>query len=228
MRLDPVLVWPAALCLAGFVLLPRLFQGGAYVDTRLLPQAIALGLIACAPRDIALERPIAIGATAFFAARIAGATAAFLLFAAGQQRELAALDALPRGARVLVLVNEPCSSAWSNARLGHVAGLAIARRDAFVNEQWALAGQQLIKPILPGVGAFARDPSHLVYPATCEFVTTDYDQALRTFDRGVFDHVWTIGFPASRARDRSLVPVWRSDRSALFAVRPLPTRPARP
>lgn len=213
---------PALLGAAAFVLLPRFYAGGAYVDMRMLPYSLALALLAIRVPD-AEARRWAAGATAFFALRTGTTTAAFLLFASGQAAVLRALPVLPEGSAVLVLVDEPSSGAWLNPRFTHIAGMAIARRRVFTNEQWALTGQQLIRPLHPGAAPLDRDPSQLVYPP--EYKTTDFDHAIGAFDRGTFGYVWTIGFPAGRARARDLVPIWSDGTSAVYRVTATPSVP---
>ncbi len=225
----PVLGVPAALSLAAFVLLPRLFQGGAYVDMRMLPAAVALALLAIrvSPDEPAIERRLARVAALFLLARTAGTTLAFALYAQGQVQALRALPALPVGSAVLVLVNEPPGVEWSQPRLTHIAGLAIARRRVFANEQWALPGQQSIRPLHPDAAPLDRDPSQLVYPRGSERVSTDFDAAIREFSRCTFDAVWTIGFPAGRAHAADLRLVWSDARSAVYRVRRAPACPRR-
>jgi len=216
-----VLGVPALLGLAAFILLPRLFQGGAGVDMRILPYAAALGILAIrvAPGEERLERRLAAAGATFFAMRIATTTLAFVLYSQGQALALRAMEALPPGSAVLVLVDEPSLKSWFNPRLSHIAGIAIARRRVFTNEQWALAGQQLIRPLHPSAAPFDSDPSQIVHPAGSEDQSVDFDKAIATFDRCTFQRVWTIGFPAGRARAADLMPIWSDGRSAVYAVK---------
>jgi len=198
-----VLGIPALLSLIAFLALPRLFQGGADVDMRILPYAAALGLLAIRvrPGHEIFERRLAVLAAAFLALRTATTTLAFLLFSQGQQAALRALDAIP-------------------PRLSHVAGIAIARRRVFTNEQWALAGQQLIRPLHPRAVPFDADPSQIVHPpGSSNDQSVDFDKAITAFDRCTFQRVWTIGFPAGRAHAADLAPIWSDGRSAVYAVR---------
>jgi hypothetical protein len=216
-----VLGIPALLGVAAFILLPRLFQGGAGVDMRILPYAAALGILAIriAPGQEAFERRLAIGGTAFFALRIVTTTFAFVLYSQGQTTALRAMEAIPRGSAVLVLVDEPSLKSWFNPRLSHIAGIAIARRRVFTNEQWALAGQQLIHPLHPTATPFDSDPSQIVHPAGSEDQSVDFDKAIAMFDRCTFQRVWTIGFPAGHAHSSDLTPIWSDGRSAVYSVR---------
>jgi hypothetical protein len=220
-RLDPLTGTAALLCFGAFLALPRLLFGGAYVDMRLLAPALALALVAIRvrPGHDKLERGLAIAATGFFVMRTITSTIAFLLFAAPQQAALEAVAQLPRGTAVLVLVNEPCASDWYSNRLGHIAGIAIARRDIFENGQWALADQQLLRPRHPEAEPYRADPSQLVYPASCEYKPTQFDAAIRDFDRGTFRYVWTVDFPARPALAGDVRLVWSNKVSALYAVK---------
>lgn len=217
---DPVL---GVLALAGFAIflsLPRLLLGGAYVDMRMLGIAVALALAAIRVTDEHLAPRVALAATAFFALRTITSTIAMVLFAQDQRAAQAAVDHIPRGAAVLVLVNEPCSWQWSSHRLTHIDGLAIARRDAFTNGQWALGGQQLIAPRHPEAEPYRADPSQLVYPGYCEYRTTILSKALRDFDRGTYDYVWTMDYPARPRLAPDVRLVWNNGTSALYVVDP--------
>ena len=217
-----LLALPALFGFAAFLALPRLFQGGAEVDMRILPYAAALGLLAIRvrPGHALLERHLALAGTAFFAMRIATTTVAFLLFTQGQNAALRAIDVLPPGGAVLVLVDEPSMKSWFNPRLSHIAGIAIARRRVFANEQWALAGQQLIHPLHPQAAPFDSDPSQIVPPPNNP--DRSLDQAIAAFDRCTFRRVWTIGFPAGRAHAADLTAIWSDGHSAVYAVAPDP------
>ncbi|RDE04952.1 hypothetical protein DVW87_15425 [Sphingomonas aracearum] len=216
---------PAALCVLAFLLLPRLYAGGAYVDARALPYAVALAIVAIRVRDedSAFSARLALLGNAFFAVRTTTSIVALALFAREQQAELAALPYLPQGTAVLALVHEPISSDWNNPRLAHIAGLAVARRRAFTNEQWAIAGQQPITTRHPAAAPLDRDPSQLIR-SDGSGGRLSFDQAIARFDRATFRYVWTIGFPPGRAHAPDLAPVWSNGRSALYRV----TAPERP
>lgn len=215
-----ILGWPALLCLAAFLLLPRLFMGGSYVDMRMIPAATMLAIIAIKPASgqAGLGRVIAWMGLAFLVIRLAVGTVSFVEWSHDQQRELAAIDAIPRGAAVLALVAHPCKPPWSDPRRDHLPGLAVVRRDVFVNEQWALDGQQLLRIRHPVPLAFRSDPSQLVFPDGCPVVGTRLAPAIAAFPRSAFTHVWTIGFPPGAAKARDLRLVWSNGRSALYRV----------
>jgi hypothetical protein len=210
----------ALVALATFLALPRLLMGGAYVDMRMLPIAVALALLAIRvrPGGAVAGHTLALLAAGYLALRALATTASFAIAGQAQAEALAITPAIPRGAAVLVLVNEPCSTVWDGDRLGHVAGIAIAERDVFQNGQWGLAGQQLLRPRHPEAEPYRADPSQLVRPRRCEAHPTDFAAAIRDFHRGTFTHVWTIGFPARRALARDVRLVAANRRSALYRV----------
>lgn len=215
----PVLGVPALLGGVAFVVLPAFYAGASLVDMRILPASVALGLLAIrvTPGEERLERRLALLGAGFFVARLATSTVALLLFAHGQEQAARAIGVFPPGAAVLVLVNEPSAGDWRNPRLSHIAGLATERAGVFTNEQWALAGQQLVRPLHPAAAPYDRDPSQLVYPPGLGG-ETDFDRAIAGFDRSTFGYVWTIGFPAGRVHAADLLPIWSDRRSAVYRV----------
>ena len=108
--------------------------------------------------------------------------------------------------------------AWNGARLGHLGGLAVIERDAFVNTQWQLAGQQLVRP--RHAGAFVSDPSQYIRPWHCREISAGLGSSLRRFDRNLFTHVWLLDFPVDQGVTRDLKPVARAARSVLYRVDP--------
>ena len=223
----------AAILLGGmFVALPRVIFGSNYADMRLLPYAIAVGIL-----GIRLRTPVdgrggragtvlAAAGLAFFAARTAATTASFHLYDRDYDRELAALDHVPRGARLVSFVTMPCVKAWARDRREHLPAMALVRRDAFANDQWSMAGAQPLTVIYPA-GAFATDPSQIVFDRPCPGERSlTLAQALAGFPRDRFDYVWLIR-PArfDPALTTGLAPVWRDGPSALYRVvdrRPTP------
>lgn len=217
----PLLGWPALFALGGFLLLPRLLLGGSYVDMRMMPAVWMLALLAIRPpEDRRFGQALAIAGLIFFGVRTAATALSFVLRAAEQRAELGAVDALPRGARVLALVYRPCLTPWSDIRPEHLPAFATITRDAFANEQWAIAGQQYLLIRHLAARPFGADPSQLVYPPGCEEQGRSLAEAVETFPRAAFSHVWIIGnrLPRHRSRSSGLVPVWTNGRSELYEV----------
>ncbi len=219
LAIRPVLGVPAALGFVIFLVLPYIFQGGAYLDMRMLAPAFMLALLSVRVSPAGSGGGLALAATGFFVARLIGTTLAFAQLAQGQERDWRAIPALPKGGAVLVLTNVAGEERWDAPRRWHVAGVAIARAGVFTNTPWVMPGQHLIRPRVSRAAPYDRDPSGLVFAPGSEGGATDFDQAIREFDRCAFDAVWTIGFPRGRARAADLVPVWAEGDSAVYRVR---------
>lgn len=210
-----------------FVLLPRIVFGSAYADMRLAPYLFAIALVAIRFPPAAGRRYVqafAIAALAFVGARLGGNTISAWLYDRSYDRELAALDHIPRGARMVSFVGRPCIEPWAMSRLLHLPGIALVRRQAFSNDQWTMAGAQLLqvryKPGLP----FVRDPTQIVTARRCRHeVWRTANMALSTFPREAFDYVWLISPPPFEPESvADLLPIWRSGRSVLYRVEKIP------
>ena len=213
------------LCLC-FVCLPRILFGSAYADMRLAPFIFAVALIAIRFRGqtpLRFARMLAAIGLAFYVARIAATSISLALAANQQQRALGAIDHLPVGARVLSLVGTPCGEDWALSRMSHLGGIAIARRNAFENDQWNIAGANLLQVRNPGqYGGFAADPSQIVVSMSCQ--RREYhgiDGVIAAFPRASFDYLWLIEPPAHNPRGLAgMTRVWSAGASALYRVAP--------
>jgi hypothetical protein len=216
-RFDPTTGAAALIGLVAFAIFPFTVAAGAYADMRLLGPAVAIALVAIRP-PAPWERAVAIGATLFFGVRTVAGTISMLIAAQPQQQALEAVPHIPRGAAVLVLAQENCATDWVSRRLGHVSGIAVARRDAFESSQWTLPGQQLLRHRHERAEPYASDPSQLVYPLGCAYRPTDPATAIRDFDRGTFTHVWVIGFRPQPALAPDVKLEWSNGMSSIYRV----------
>ena len=213
----------ALFLLAVFVLLPRIVFGSAYADMRLVPFFVAIALVALRPRA---RTPIRHAATlaamglAFFLVRIAGTTVSFWLYDQSYDRNLAALDHLPVGARLVTFVGTSCRNDWFMSRLEHFPALALERRLAYANDQWSMAGGQLLTVRYLPAQRFAHDPSQLVTFVQCpREYWRPISRSMAMFPRAAFDYVWLIHVPPYPSQwNQGLVPVWRGDNSVLYRV----------
>ena len=206
-----------------FVLLPRIVFGSAYADMRLAPYVFAIALVAirmtpkAGPRFV---QGLAVAGLAFFAVRTTASTASMAIYDRIYDRELGAIAHVPRGARMVSFVGRPCREPWAMSRLLHLPGLALARRRAFSNDQWALPGAQLLQVRYRAGWPFIRDPTQVVTYRRCRGEAwRPIHIALATFPREAFDYVWLIQPPPYDPRlAAGLRPVWRSGRSVLYRV----------
>lgn len=213
----------ALLLLAVYILLPRVVFGSAYADMRLVPYIFMVALIAIRPRPgLSMRRAHIIAAIglAFFAVRMGATAASFYLYDKAYDRNLAALNHLPVGARLVTFVGETCYNEWKMTRLQHLAGIALERRLAYANDQWSMEGGQLLTVRFPEGQGYRHDPSEIVSDVQCPREWwRPIAGALAGFPRSAFDYVWMIEPPAYDKRlEAGLIPVWRDGSSALFRI----------
>ncbi|MBR0553240.1 hypothetical protein [Stakelama marina] len=213
----------ALFLLAVYLLLPRIVFGSAYADMRLAPFVFGIALIALRPKpglSIRRANVVALLGLAFFLVRIGATTASFYLYDQRYTRELAALDHVPKGARLLSFVGTTCRYYWKMSRVEHMPGLALERRLAFSNDQWSMAGGQLLTVRYAAGRGFNHDPSELVTYRKCHGeMWRPIDWALRTFPRDAFDYLWLIGPPPyDPALLKGMTPVWRDGTSMVLRI----------
>lgn len=213
----------ALFLIAIYILLPRIVFGSAYADMRLAPYLFAIALVAIRFNEGACRRlvnVVAIAGALFIAARTAGTTASMWLYDRSFDSQLAALDHVPHGARMISFVGRPCEEPWGMSRLLHLPGMAIVRRHAFSNDQWTMEGAQLLDVHYGAGWPFIRDPSQIVTRGRCRHeVWRPADVALAGFPRAAFDYVWLIDPPVLAAEDLvGLTPLWRGEDGALYRV----------
>ena len=224
------LAFSVIILFAFFLILPRILFSSAYADMRLVPFMLATLILAIRFKDATdplLARNLALIGLAFYVGRIAVTTTSMALAANQQQAQLAALDQVPRGARLLTLIHVPCRSQWALPRNSHLGAMAIVRRHAFSNDQWAIEGMNLLSVRYTAAGRFMSDPSQLVRSPTCP-PRTEYrptDRALWLIPGDAFDYVWLIDWPAAEVRTPvGFTPVWRGPASLLYAKPPIAAR----
>jgi len=206
-----------------FMALPRIVFGSAYADMRLAPYLVAVALIAIRfPEGIRprFMKGVAAVALAFVLVRTGATTVSMVLYDRSFDRNLEALRHVPAGARMVSFVGRNCREPWAMSRLLHLPGMAIVRRHAFSNDQWTMAGAQLLDVRYRDAWPFMRDPSEVVTPRPCRReVWLTANEAMAHFPRDAFDYVWTIDpppFDPGFASD--LQPIWRSGTSVLYRV----------
>lgn len=217
---DPALAGAAALLALAALLLPYKLMGSAYADMRLFPYALALGVLAIRSERLAFKASagVAAAALACVALRIGTVTTSNYLASNEQQRLLSALEMMPRGTRLAVLVGQPCDGRWALQRNAHLGSMVTVRRHGFSNDQWAASGLNLLERRYQPPGRFAADPSQLVQPGSC-VLTWTVDQALAVVPRPSFDYLWLIS--TERPDPRLLTgmqPIWRSGDSTLYRI----------
>jgi hypothetical protein len=206
-----------------FAILPRIIFGSAYADMRLVPYAMAVGLIAIRFRgapDTRTAQVLAVLGLLFFATRTAANAISLAMAGEDQRAKLQAIDRMPLGARVITLTGMPCRSYWPLLRNSHLGAMVIVRRDGFSNDQWLLEGVNLLDLKYRAAGYFAADPSQLVRPNGCrDAIHRTIGDSLKALPRTDFDFLWLIDVPPYDPADvAGLRPVWRGPGSILYRL----------
>jgi len=206
-----------------YIVLPRIVFGSAYADMRLAPYLFVIALIAIRfpeRRGLRVAHALAIAGLAFTLVRTGGTTVSMWMYDRAFDRELAALDHVPHGARMVSLVGRPCIEPWAMSRLLHLPGMAIVRNHAFSNDQWTMAGAQLLQVRYSPGWPFVRDATQIVTERRCpNEYWRSIEMALAIVPRDAFDYVWLIDPPRFDPwLADGLRPVWRSGTSVLYRV----------
>jgi len=137
-----------------------------------------------------------------------------------QEARMEALDHLPKGARLVTLVGQSCSNFWPLYRNSHMPSMALVRRNAFANDQWAIEGANLLLVTYREAGYFRTDPSQMVRASSCRWPSRNaLESSLRAFPREAFDYVWLIDPPPfDQAAAADLQLVWSGEGSRLYRV----------
>lgn len=217
------LAFSAFVLLAFFLFLPRIIFGSAYADMRLAPFLISTALVAIRFRGdmpMPFARKLALAGLAFYVLRIGATTLSLAMAGNAQSARLEALDHVPRGAALVTLAGEECGATWALPRNSHIGAMAIVRRQAFSNDQWAIEGANLLKVNFPEAGHFIADPSQMVRPKACSHGERwAVDDALRAIPRDAFDFVWAVDLPPHDPGSlHGLRPIWRGRGSVLYEV----------
>jgi hypothetical protein len=228
LRRNPLLLLSAAILVIAFILLPRIVLGSAYADMRLAPYMLAVMVLAFTPitRNRRIQGLIALAAVSFFVARLGVQTMTYLRLDREFKSQLEALKYVPRGARIFGLTDLQCLGVPYSRRMDHLGSLAIVRREAFTNGQFAMAGAQLLSIDYPAAAGFNEDPSQIIRPDRCKQQKSySYPAVLEQFPRTAFDYLWLINFVPDRRpqSDPGLIPIWQGPRGALYRIRRTPS-----
>ena len=223
MTMSRNLAFSALVLFAVFLILPRIVFGSAYADMRLVPFLIAtavLGIRFVDATDHKLAQNLAFIGLAFYGVRIAATTTSLAIAANNQSARLAALDHVPQGARMLHLVSEDCAALWAVPRNTHLGAMAIVRRHAFSNDQWAVEGTSLLSIHYAEAGRFQTDPSQIVRPRECANAESfTLEQSLAAIPPTAFDYLWLIDSAAGTPRlPAGTTLVWSGPGSGLYRL----------
>jgi hypothetical protein len=222
---------PALLLWTSVILLPNIVAGSYFAGVRLIPYAMALSLIALRTlpeMPVKLLRWLMIGGFLFVAVRIGAQTISYGIADADNRSNLTALDHVARGSRIVALVGQRCGN-WPAARHLHLAEMATARRDAFTNGHWDIAGGQIIDVVYRASAPFMSDPSQFVDVSGCADRIDPIAVHIKRVPLGAFDYLWVVEVPAKEwPKDPRLKLVWQNEGSALYRIITVAAEPSRP
>ena len=215
---------PALALAVLFAVAPGAIDGSALVDVRLLPIALmlALGFQDWSRVSLPLARGVALAGAMLLAVRLGTTAYGFAVYDADYRAQLAALNRVEPGAKVLALVEHTClRESWRTPRTDHLPSLASVYRGAWTNDNWAVPGLHMLTPKFRPGRNYTADPSTFVWSAGCSGGTRlrGIDQAMRRAPLDKVDYVWLIDTGKPKHQDPRLAPVWRSGRSVLYAVK---------
>jgi hypothetical protein len=157
---------------------------------------------------------LAYAALAFVGLRLAITTWGWQEDSRAFEQHLAALDQVPAGARILVLVPYSEEARPQQRDFSHLAGYAVVRRDAFVNSNFSVPGLHMLG-VKKG-GAFRADPSQHLHVSGSE--ANALRGALRSVPAGEFDFVWILGKSGPVRGSGGLEIVYQDGPTALLRV----------
>lgn len=222
----------ACVLAVAFLIIPSFLFGSAYADIRLGPLMFMIAILAIRVEHGGPQfaRRIAWLSLAYVAVRLTGNLVSFAIADRESREWLTALHEIPPGSSVLSLVGTVCDNRWAMPRYAHVASFVIIRRKGFTNDQWQVAGAQLLRINYPRAGAFADANSTAVKTVEClariqrRTGTIQSSQRLAKrvllrFPRDAFDYVWMIQ-PGDfdMAAMPGLTPIWRRKDAVLYRV----------
>jgi hypothetical protein len=232
-RLLPTLAVPAALLATVWLVMPPMLFKSYYADMRLTPVMLIVGLLALTWSGGRGATRVALAGVALFVVHVATVSWSWMRLDREHASHLQALRYVTDGSRILVLMpyRRCAGTNWRLDGLPHLADLAIVRRDAFVNTQWARVGSQLLSVHYNRDTHYYADPSQFVrIGANCgRSIDRNVEDVLQDFPRDRFDFVWFFRTMERRPSvSRDLVRLYRDENSALYRVLPSDTRLRRP
>lgn len=226
------------LMIVGLVLLaPSVLNDAHHVDTRLAPVApmLALALQDWTRVAPSCRRLVTVAGAFLLIVRLIVTTVSFIGYDRSYAAELAALDKIRDGSRILSFVKVGCKlSDWRRHRLEHLPNVASVTRNAWVNAHWEMAGVNMLRVRYRPDPFYDKDPSQFVFPERCIDMTLPATARVRRTVRETLalapidrvDYVWLIGtrLPPDYAGP-PLDKLWSNGGSELYAVRdPVPFR----
>jgi hypothetical protein len=213
------LLIPGVLLAVCCLVLPGMIGGSDYASARLIPVACAVLVLAVRPRHDEWRPGVMIGLAIFFA-QTAVLTVTIAEAVTAADRDLAGLGVVRPGSRIAALQITRCERYWEPRYLNHIQAMATVRRDAMVNDHFALAHGQVVSLSRAEAARPMPPPTDVREPNCDRSGTLAFDVAYKKVDLDQVDYLWIIDRVGVRwPDDARLHRVWSQGRSAIFAVR---------
>jgi hypothetical protein len=224
-RISVGLALAALSIFAAYLVSPTEMLGGGSVDIRMLTPLALIAVTALAWRPDARTRlqlvliaAITLGAAVVAIGRFSYTAQALQRYDRELAYNLALIELLPRGARILVLVVDKFVS--GRPPLIYLPSIAVIRRDAFSNVQWeAPGGHTLVlkhwhegAPVMGGEGSIVGQDND-------GRPTGELERYIANEPLHRFDYVWVVNaHRVPRPRSDRIELVGETERSALYRV----------
>ncbi|QDX27513.1 hypothetical protein FPZ54_16890 [Sphingomonas suaedae] len=221
---------PVIATTALFFISPGRLSGTDFVDLRIAPYAflLALALLDWRTVDLRTRRWVMVAGALLLALRLGVTTISFGHYERSYNSELAAIEKIRPGSRVMNLSLVDCDIVgWRSPRTEHLANLVTPLRNAWTNAHWALPNVHMLQ-IRFAPGDYARDPSHLVRPDRCVDYTVPFQkrgrhglvETMPHLPLQEVDYLWLVGVQLpDGVRDERLNRIWQNGKSELYEVR---------
>lgn len=220
-RVDARVAAGAALIALACIVMPTTMLGSWGADERIASAAVVAALLSLrwtgSRRGAAL---LAAGAGLLFVARTGLIAYRWRELDGAYRSHLAALDRVPRGARIhVVVLRDACRNGWRSSAYTHLGSLAIVRRDALVNTQWLLPGAALLRVVGPVPAGLRNDPSQMVDGFDCDGpVSRPLRARAAALDARQWEYLWVLRTRGARDLLPGRQPVHADADSALYRL----------
>lgn len=201
------------------IVLPSTVLSSYFADIRLFAPLLMIAFLAVSSVPPRAARLIAFGGVFLFLVRVGETSVGWIQRGNEIEADLAALEQVPMGARIAVLAHSSECGVWPLAGRNHAPSLAIVRRHAFVNTQWDIPGQHLMRPIYNEGQGFNDSRSVELFNPVFGCPGFRVRTFLRYLPRERFDYVWIWEAEAPPAAFSWLTPVYTGPTARLYSIR---------
>lgn len=222
MQLDKGLALAASILALSVAALPHQLLGSEFADVRLIGPLLIVALLATRsgpelPKE-ALQ-VLMVAAVCFTGLRLTYNTWSLWEREKELDEELQVIGHIPTGAELLTFRVRTCDQAkdWELDWRTHLAGYALARRNAFANDQWQIPGAQLLKINNPLAGPYMAEPSPKIWDGNCSHPQQKMHH-IKLVARGIshgITHLWVV-WPSVPNELEGWKPLHRSGQSVLY------------